>query len=117
MRRFIKGEGFNGLSILHGREKEKRRKVFIGNPKERRRGLVIAQAVSRWLRARLRPCGILGSESGTGACFLRVLRFPLPMFIPAIAPQSPEAGMSTVGQLIVAVPSGLSLIPLITTKQ
>jgi hypothetical protein len=32
---------------------------------------------------------ICGGQSGTGADFLRVLRFPLPIFIPPIAPQSP----------------------------
>jgi hypothetical protein len=58
-------------------------------------GRVIAQAVSRRLptavaraRARIRLCGICGGQSGTGAGFLRVLRFPLPIVIPPIAPQS-----------------------------
>jgi hypothetical protein len=57
----------------------------------------IAQAVSRWLptaatrlRARVRSCGISGGQSGAGARFLWVLRFPLPIFIPPIAPQSPS---------------------------
>jgi hypothetical protein len=56
---------------------------------------VIAQAVSRRLptaaarvRARVRSCGSCGGQSGTGAGFLRVLRFPLPIRIPPIAPQS-----------------------------
>jgi hypothetical protein len=44
----------------------------------------LAQAVSRWLptaaaRVRIRAaCGVCGGQSGTGAGFLRVLRFPLP---------------------------------------
>jgi hypothetical protein len=32
--------------------------------------------------------GFCGGQSGAGAGFLRVLRFPLPIFIPPIAPQS-----------------------------
>jgi hypothetical protein len=60
-------------------------------------GHAIAQAVSRWLptsaaRVRSRVCssGICGGQSGAGAGFLLVLRFPLPIFIPPIAPQSPS---------------------------
>jgi hypothetical protein len=75
-------------------------------------GRAIAQAVSRRLptaaarvRARVRLCGICGGQSGTGAGLLRVLRFPLPIGIPPIAPQSssiiwgwysiPDSGRST----------------------
>jgi hypothetical protein len=36
-------------------------------------------------------CGICGGQSGAGAGFLQVLRFPLPIFIPPIAPQSPSS--------------------------
>jgi hypothetical protein len=53
----------------------------------------VAQAVSRWLptaaawvRARS-ACGVCGGQSGTGAGFLRVLRFPVPI-IPSICPSS-----------------------------
>jgi hypothetical protein len=56
-------------------------------------GRAIAQAVSRWLptaaariRARVWSSGICGGQSGPGAGFLRVLRFPLPIFIPPITP-------------------------------
>jgi hypothetical protein len=44
--------------------------------------------------------GICGGQSGAGAGFLRVLRFPLPIFIPPIAPQSPHisSGAGTIGQ-------------------
>jgi hypothetical protein len=59
------------------------------------RGRAIAQAVSRWLpiaaarvRARVWSCGICGGQSVAGAGFLRVLRFPLPIFISPVAPQS-----------------------------
>jgi hypothetical protein len=35
----------------------------------------------------VRSCGICGGQRGTGAGFLRVLRFPLSMHIPSTAPQ------------------------------
>jgi hypothetical protein len=53
----------------------------------------VAQVVRRWLptvaaRVRLRAaCGVCGGQSGTGAGFLRVLRFPLPI-IPPISPST-----------------------------
>jgi hypothetical protein len=53
----------------------------------------VAQAVSSWLpkavaRVRVRAvCGVCGKQSGIGAGFLRVLRFPLPI-IPPISPSS-----------------------------
>jgi hypothetical protein len=80
-------------------------------------GRAIAQAVSRWLRAaaarvraRFWSCGICGGQSGAGAGFLRVLRFPLPIFIPPISPQSPSSitwGLYN-RPVVAAVPSGLS---------
>jgi hypothetical protein len=61
-------------------------------------GRAKAQAVSRWLptvaarfRTRVWSCGICGGQSGAGSGFLLVLRFPLPIFIPPIAPQSPSS--------------------------
>jgi hypothetical protein len=60
-------------------------------------GRAIAQAISRWLptaaarlRSRVWSSAICGGQSGAGEGFLRVLRFPLPIFIPPIAPQSPS---------------------------
>jgi ribosomal protein S14 len=56
-------------------------------------GRAVAQSVSRWLptaaaRVRVRAaCGVCGRQSGIGAGFLRVLRFPLPI-IPPISPSS-----------------------------
>jgi hypothetical protein len=52
---------------------------------------------------------------GTGAGFLQVLRFPLPIFIPPISPQSPSSiiwGLYNRPE-VAAVPSGLSPTPLI----
>jgi hypothetical protein len=60
-----------------------------------------------------------GGQSGTGVGFLRVLRFPLPIFIPPIAPQSPSSiiwGWYN-RSVVAAVPSGLSLTPLIIIKK
>jgi hypothetical protein len=58
-------------------------------------GRAIAQEVSRWLptavawvRALVWSCGICGGQSGAGAGFLRIIRFPLSIFIPSITPQS-----------------------------
>jgi hypothetical protein len=54
----------------------------------------MVQAVSHWLptaAARIRfrvACRVCGGQSGTGADFLRVLRFPLPVIIPPISPSS-----------------------------
>jgi hypothetical protein len=85
-------------------------------------GRAIAQAVSRWLltmavrvRARVRSCRICGGRSGTGAGFLRVLRLSLPIFIPPIAPQSPSSSIWGWYKrpIVAAVPSELSLTPLI----
>jgi hypothetical protein len=71
------------------------------------------------VRARVWSCGICGGQSGAGAGFLRVLRFPLPIFIPPIAPQSPSSivwGLYNRPE-VAAVPSGLSPTPLILKKK
>jgi hypothetical protein len=58
-------------------------------------GRAIAQAVSRRfptaavrIRTRVGSCRMYGGQSGTEAGFLPVLRFPLPIRIPPIAPHS-----------------------------
>jgi hypothetical protein len=58
-------------------------------------GRAIAQAVSCWfptaaarVRAQVWSSGICGGQSGAGAGFLRVLRFPLSIFIPPNSPSS-----------------------------
>jgi hypothetical protein len=57
-------------------------------------GRAVAQAVSRWLptvaaRVRVRAAReVCGGQSGTGAGFMRVRRFPLPINIPPISPSS-----------------------------
>jgi hypothetical protein len=83
-------------------------------------GRAIAQAVSRRLptaaarvRARVRSRGNCGGQSGTGAGFLRVLRFPQSIFILPIAVQSPSSiiwGWYS-RPVVAAVPSGLTVSP------
>jgi hypothetical protein len=53
------------------------------------KGRDIAEVVSHRLHmAAARSCGICGWQSGTGAGFLRVLRFNLPILIPPNIPYS-----------------------------
>jgi hypothetical protein len=66
-------------------------------------GRAIAQAVSRWLptaaarvRALVWSSGICGGQNGAGAGFLRVLRFPLPIFIPPILHNHPHLSSGAV---------------------
>jgi hypothetical protein len=67
-------------------------------------GRAVAQAVRRWLptaavRVRVRAaCGVCGGQRGTGAGFLRVFHFPLPI-IPPISPSSESPGAGTIGHL------------------
>jgi hypothetical protein len=77
---------------------------------------------SRWLpsaaalvRARVKSCGICGGQSGAGVGFLRVLRFPLPIFILPFASQLPSSIIWGWHKrpVVAAVPSGLSLTPLL----
>jgi hypothetical protein len=66
------------------------------------------------VRARIWSCGICDGQSGAGAGFLRVLRFPLPISIPPIAPQSSSSiiwGLYNRPE-VAAVRSGLSSTPL-----
>jgi hypothetical protein len=80
------------------------------------KGRAVAQAVSCWLLTAAAhvqvqaACGVCGGQSGIGAGFLRVLRFPLPI-IPPISPSSYLPGAGTIGLLAAAVPSGTNLTP------
>jgi hypothetical protein len=85
-------------------------------------GRALAQTVSRWLpttvarvRSRVWSSGICGGQSGAGAGFLQVLRFPLPIFIPPNSP-SLSPGADTIGQSVAAVPSGPSWTPPLTMR-
>jgi hypothetical protein len=74
--------------------------------------------VAARVRARIWSYGIYCGQSDAGAGFLRVLRFPLPIFIPSISPQSPSFiiwGWYN-RPVVAAVPSGLSLTPLTIIK-
>jgi hypothetical protein len=68
-------------------------------------GRAIAQAVTRWLptaaarvHTRVWSSGICGEQSGAGVGLLRVLRFPLPIFILPNSPPSQSPGVGTGGQ-------------------
>jgi hypothetical protein len=69
-------------------------------------GRAVTQAVSHWLptasaRVRVRAaCGVCDGQSGTGAGFLRVSRFLLPIVIPPIFLHHNHP------RLMTAVPSG-----------
>jgi hypothetical protein len=56
--------------------------------------------------------GLSGGQSNTETGFLPLLRFPLPILIPA-----PASHSSSVGQIVDDVPSGLSLNPLQESKE
>jgi hypothetical protein len=49
------------------------------------------------VQSRVWSSGICGGQSGAGAGFIRVLRFPLP-FIPPNSPSSQSPGAGTIGQ-------------------
>jgi hypothetical protein len=84
--------------------------ISVGN------GRSVARAVSLWLpttagrvRAKVRTYGICGGQSGAGARFLRVLRFPLPIFIPLTASHTSSSIIrGWYNRQISDVPSGLS---------
>jgi hypothetical protein len=65
----------------------------------------VAPAISHWLPtmvawvcARVWSSGICGGQSGAGAGFLGVLRFPLPIFISPNFPSSQSPRAYTIGQ-------------------
>jgi hypothetical protein len=59
-----------------------------------------------------RSCGICCGQSGSGAGFLRVFRFPLLILITLTAP-----GAGTIGQIVATVSSVLSLTQQQETKK
>jgi hypothetical protein len=63
-----------------------------------------------WVRAWVRPREICSGQIDIREGFLRVLPFPLPS-IPSIAAHTSSFVVVTIGQTVVDVPSGLSLIP------
>jgi hypothetical protein len=68
--------------------------------------------MSRWV-GRLEDLHEYTNCFSTGAGFLRVLQFPLPILIPLTAPHTHHLSSRacTIGQLVANVPSGLSLTP------
>jgi hypothetical protein len=79
-------------------------------------GRAIAQALSNRfstaaarVRAQFWSCGICGIQSGTGAGFLRMLRFTMSIHIPPTVQHPCIVGVGAIGQLVADVPSGLSL--------
>jgi hypothetical protein len=76
---------------------------------------VTEKAVSRRLpaaAARVRSWvgsyGIYGGQNDTGASFLRVLRFLLPILIPPMLHTHLSSGAGTKGQLVADVPSAIA---------
>jgi hypothetical protein len=83
----------------------------------------IAQAINRRfptaaarVRAPVKSRGFYGRQRETGAGFLRVLRFTLPILIQPTSAHLSSSGAAIIGQLVADVPSGLSLIPPQGTK-
>jgi hypothetical protein len=78
--------------------------LFLDTPLN---GCYLPIAATR-LRARIRPCGICGGQSGTGAV-LGVVRFTPPIIPPAARSHGhPSSGAGTISQIVADVPSGHS---------
>jgi hypothetical protein len=69
---------------MEGSSREKLFSTFVST--EAIAGETSVTTAAARVRSQIRSCEICGGQSGTGAGFLRVLRFPLPILIPPTAP-------------------------------
>jgi hypothetical protein len=81
--------------------------------------LALPQEASRWLptaaaqvQSHIKSCQVCSVESSAGAGFLRVLLFPIPIFIHRLLYIHLSSRAGTVDQLVTDVPSRLNLTPL-----
>jgi hypothetical protein len=81
------GEGDTGENYTLRKYDTNKLETISGNDVNRSYIREIPTAAAR-VQTRVWSSGIYGGQSGTGAGFLRVLRFPLSIFIPPNSPSS-----------------------------